>query len=197
MSNEPYPKPDHNQSKMQVSALPLKKNFKIWLDTNNTDSYSGLQFDARFYVDMTKLITEPWRLKSSYKMTFSFKSISSTFATSGITSTKLYKCHIDLGKGTPSMYQYNNTRTPSGIVGVSSEGVGVYVNPAAAASFDIPVYFNAKPDDNDPVFIPSLEGISVINVNLIDPTSGTFNSADNAGINTATKYIVCLNFQEL
>lgn len=197
MSNEPYPRPDVNQSKMQISAMPLKKSFKVWLDTNNTDSYSGPQFDARFTVDMNKLITEPWRLKSSYEMTFSFRSISSTFATSGITSTKLYKCHIDLGKGTPSMFQYNATRVPSGVVGVSSEGVGVYTNVAAAAAFDIPVYFKANPIDNDPVFIPSLEGISTINVNLIDPTSGTFNSADNAGINTATKYVVCLSFQEL
>jgi hypothetical protein len=186
-----------NQSKMQISAMPLKKCFKVWLDTNNTASYSGPQFDARFTVEMNNLITEPWRLKSSYKMTFSFKSISSTFATSGITSTKLYKCCIDLGKGTPAMYQYNSTRVPSGVVGVSTEGVGVYTNVAAASSFDIPVFFNSRPLDNDPVFIQSLDGISIININLIDPTTGTFNSADNAVINTATKYIVCLNFQEL
>jgi len=185
------------QVKMRCMAIPLKKNFKIWLDTNNTASYSGPQFDARFSVEMNKLITEPWRLKSSYRMTFSFVSISSTFATSGITSTKLYKCHIDLGKGTPSMYQYNGVRTPSGLVRVSNEGVGVYTNVAAASSFDIPVYFKALPQDNDPVFITDLSTVSVINVNLIDPTSGTFNSADNAAINTATKYIVCLNFQEL
>lgn len=197
MSGEPYPRPDVNQSKMQISAMPLKKSFKVWLDTNNTASYSGPQFDARFTVEMNNLITEPWRLKSSYEMTFSFKSISSLFATSGITSTKLYKCHIDLGKGTPSMYQYNATRIPSGLVGVSSEGVGVYTNVAAASSFDIPVYFNSRPLDNAPVFIASLDGISIININLIDPTSGTFNSADNAGINAATKYIVCINFREL
>ena len=197
MSNEPYPRPDVNQSKMQISAMPLKKSFKVWLDTNTTASYSGPQFDARFTVEMNKLITEPWRLKSSYEMTFSFKSISSTFATSGITSTKLYKCHIDLGKGTPSMYQYNATRIASGLVGVSSEGVGVYTNVAAAASFDIPVFFNSRPLDNDPVFIPSLDGISIININLIDATTGTFNSVDDGTINTATKYIVCINLQEL
>ena len=195
--NDPENQNPEDYPKMRIAQMPLKKSFKIVLDTNNTASYSGEQFNARFTVDLNQIIREPWRMKRSYKMTFSFRSISSTFAVSGVSSTKLYKLHIDLGKGTPTIYQYNQTRSPSGIVGVSNDGVGVYTNVAAAAAFDIPSYFMSRPADNDPVFINDLSNVNIININLIDPTSGTFNSADNATINTATKYICVLNFEEV
>jgi hypothetical protein len=195
--NDPENQNPEDYPKMRIAQMPLKKSFKVVLDTNNTASYSGSQFDARFTVELNKIIREPWRMKKSYLMTFSFRSISATHAVSGVSSTKLYKLHIDIGKGTPTIFQYNATRAPAGIVGVSSEGVGVYTNVAAAASFDIPVYFNARPADNDGVFVNDLLGIHTINLNLIDPTTGTFNNADNATINTNTKYICVLNFQEL
>tara|TARA_R110002126_G_scaffold230314_1_gene375120 strand:+ start:13999 stop:14589 length:591 start_codon:yes stop_codon:yes gene_type:complete len=195
--NDPENQNPEDYPKMRIAQMPLKKSFKVVLDTNNTASYSGSQFDARFTVDLNQIIREPWRMKKSYLMTFSFRSISATFAVSGVTSTKLYKLHIDIGKGTPTIFQYNATRAPAGIVGVSNDGVGVYTNVAAASAFDIPCYFNARPADNDGVFVNDLLGINGINLNLIDPTTGTFNSADNATINTNTKYICVLNFQEL
>jgi hypothetical protein len=195
--NDPENQNPEDYPKMRIAQMPLKKNFKVVLDANNTASYSGKQFDASFTVDLNQIIRETWRMKRAYKMTFSFRSISGLFSVNTVTSTKLYKLHIDLGKGTPTMYQYNQTRVPAGIVGVSSEGVGVYTNVAAASAFDIPCYFNARPNDNDGVFVNDLQNINTITLNLIDPTTGTFNSSDNATINTATKYICVLNFQEL
>lgn len=183
--------------KMRICSMPMKKRFQVWLDSNITASYSGPQFDARFTVEMNKIVREPWRLKRSYMMTFSFVSRSSTFAVSGITSTKVYKIHIDLGKGTPGIYQYNAARAPCGTVRISTAGVGVYVNPAAASSFDIPVLFDAKPNENDPVYVTDLININVINLNLIEAGVGTFNLADDATINTNTKYVCCLTFTEI
>ena len=185
----------HEWTKTQIMKYPLKKNYKILLDTNVTASYSGSQFDARFPVDLNQIIREPWRLKSSYRMTFEFISKASTFAVGGVTSTNIYSVHIDLGKGTPTMFRYTNVRVPAGIVRVSNDGSGVFTTTAGVA--DIPVYFNSRPQDNDPLFIDDLLNISNININLIQAGSGTFNSADNAGINTATKYICCINLQEL
>jgi hypothetical protein len=93
------------------------------------------------------------------------------------------------------MYRYSAVRTPSGIVRVDNAGSGVWTVTAGIA--DVPVYFNALPADNEGVFINNLKGISSIGINLIQAGSGTFNNADNATINTATKYICCLNFQEV
>lgn len=192
---------DNNEEKevmaTRIVSMPLKKNFKVWLDSHNASSFSGTQFDARYFVDLNGCIRESWRLNSSYLMTFSFVSRASTFALGTVTTNNIYTVHIDLGQGTPTMFRYAGARTPAGIVRVSSDGTGVYTNVAAAAAFDIPVYFNAKPVDNDPVFINNLKNINTIALNLIQAGSGTFNSADNATVNTNTKYICCLNFQEV
>jgi hypothetical protein len=179
----------------RIVSMPLKKNFKIWLDSNVATSWTGTQFDAKFFVDFNQCIRETWRLNSSYRMTFSFISKASTFAVGGVTSTNTYTLHIDLGQGTPTMYRYTSVRTPSGIVRVDNAGSGVWTVTAGVA--DVPVYFNARPADNEGVFINNLKGVSTIALNLIQVGTGTFNSADNAGINTATKYVCCLNFQEL
>lgn len=193
---------DNNEEKVnappaRIVSMPLKKNFKVWLDSNTTASYSGTQFDARFAVDFNQCIRETWRLNSSYIMTFSFVSKASTFAVGTVSDTNVYTLHIDLGQGTPTMYRYSSVRTPTGIVRVSSNGTGVYTNVAAASAFDIPVYFNSRPADNEGVFINNLKNVTSIALNLIQVGTGTFNSVDNAGINTATKYVCCLNFQEV
>lgn len=184
-----------NASPSRVVSMPLKKNFKIWLDSNATASYTGTQFDARYFVDLNQCVRETWRLNSSYRMTFSFVSKASTFAVGTVSSTNVYTLHIDLGQGAPTMYRYTSVRTPSGIVRVDSAGSGVWTVTAGVA--DVPVYFNARPDDNEPVFINNLKNINTIALNLIQAGTGTFNSADNAGINTATRYICCLNFEEV
>jgi len=181
--------------KMKIMHLPLKKNFKVWLDSNNTSSYSGKQFEANYFVDFSQCIRDSWRLKSSYIMTFSFISKASTFAVGTVSTNHTYTIHIDLGQGTPTMYRYSNVRTPAGIVRVSTEGSGVYTTTAGVC--DIPVYFNAKPNENEGVFINNLLAVNNIALNLIQAGSGTFNSADGATINNATKFICCLNFQEV
>lgn len=191
---------DNNEEKInsppvRIVSMPMKKNFKVWLDSNNTSSWSGTQFDARFDVDLNQCIREQWRLNSSYRMTFSFISKASTFAVGTVTSTNMYTLHIDLGQGTPTMYRYSSVRTPSGIVRVDTTGSGVWT--VTTGTSDVPVYFNAKHTDNEPVFINNLKNVTSININLIQAGSGTFNSADNATINNATKYICCLNFEEV
>ena len=191
---------DNNEEKInappaRIVSMPLKKNFKVWLDSNNANSWTHTQFDAKFFVDFNQCVRESWRLNSSYLMTFSFISKASTFAVGTISSTYIYTVHIDLGQGTPTMYRYTSTRTPAGIVRVSNAGSGVWTVTAGVA--DVPVYFNSVPTDNEPVFINNLKNVNQICINLIQSGSGTFNSADNATINSATKYICCLNFQEV
>jgi hypothetical protein len=189
---------DDCDKKIEICRNPVKHSFKVWLNSNNASSWSGTQFNASYVVDFKRCIREVWRLGNAWQMRFEFVSIASTTAVSTVTNTKVYTLHIDLGKGTPSMYQFNSIRTPSGIIRVSTDGTGVYVNPAAAASFDIPVYFNSRPLDNDPVFFEDLLNVSTVSLNLIDTSAGaTFNSSDTGSVNNATKYICCLHFEEV
>ena len=112
---------DNNEEKevmaTRIVSMPLKKNFKVWLDSHNASSFSGTQFDARYFVDLNQCIRESWRLNSSYLMTFSFVSRASTFALGTVTTNNTYTVHIDLGQGTPTMFRYSGARTPAGIVG--------------------------------------------------------------------------------
>ena len=193
-ASNPYEDIIHSD-KVRIVANPIKKSFKVWLDSNNTSSYSGKQFDANFTVDLNQCVREPWRLNASYAMTFEFISKASTFAIGTVTTTNVYTVHIDLGKGTSSMYRYAGQRTPAGIVRVSTDGTPVWTVTAGVA--DVPCYFNSRPTDNDPVFIENIRDITNININLIQAGSGTFNNADGATINNATKYMCCLSFQEL
>lgn len=188
---------EEKYKKMSIISLPLKKSFKVWLDSHVSTSWSGTQFNATYPVNLNQCVSEVWRLKSSYAMTFSFISRASHFATGTISTNNQYTLHIDLGKGTPTMFRYTSSKTPSGIIRVSTEGTGVYNNVASGSAFDIPCYFDSKPTDNEPVLINDLHNIVNINLNLLQAGSGTFNSSDNATVNTNTKYICCLNFQEL
>ena len=68
--NDPENQNPEDYPKMRIAQMPLKKSFKVVLDSNTTASYSGPQFDARFTVDLNQIIREPWRMKKSYLMTF-------------------------------------------------------------------------------------------------------------------------------
>ena len=180
--------------KVMVVDSTIKREFSVVLDTNSTASFSGSQFNASFPVDFKTIIREQWRLKKSYYMSFQFLSRASTFAVSGITSNKVYTLHIDMGKG-QNIFRYSNVKVPSGFVRTSTQGTGVWT--VAAGIADVPVYFDARDTDNHTVFLDNLLDITTININLLDTTNNTtFNSANDATINTATKYICILTLLE-
>ena len=45
------------------------------LDSNQTSSFSGNQFDATFQVNLSQILTEADDYKRPYEMTFAFRSI--------------------------------------------------------------------------------------------------------------------------
>jgi hypothetical protein len=180
--------------KVMVVDSTIKRRFQVVLDSNNTNSFTGSQFNATYYVDFKTVVREAWRLKKSYLMTFEFVSRASTFAVSGITSNKLYQLHIDMAKA-QNIYKYSNAKVPSGIVRTSTQGTGVWTVTAGVA--DVPTYFDSRPDDNTPTFIDNLLDITTINLNLLEqPNYATFNTANDATINTATKYVCIITLTE-
>ena len=180
--------------KVMVVDSTIKRRFQVVLDSNNTPSFTGSQFNATYAVDFKTVVREAWRLKKSYLMSFEFISRASTFAVSGITSNKVYQLHIDMGKS-QNIYRAFQSKIPCGIVRTSALGTGVWTVTAGVS--DVPVYFDSRPDDNTPTLIDNLLDITSININLIEqPNYVTFNTANNATINTATKYVCILTFVE-
>ena len=180
--------------KVMVVDSSVKRRFQVVLDSNNTASFTGSQFNAIFAVDFKTVVRESFRLKKAYNMSFQFVSRASTFAVSGITSNKVYQLHIDMGKP-QQIYKQAHARVPAGIVRTSTQGTGVWTVTAGVS--DVPVYFDSRPEDNTPTLLDNLTDITNININLLEqPSYITFNTANDATINTATKYVCILTFVE-
>src|ERR1700722_6943534 len=58
-----------------------------------------------------------------------------------------------------------------------------------------PTYWDCKSSDNDSSLIRELNGVTSIRLTVYESVLGTvFNAANNAGINTTTKYVCILTF---
>jgi hypothetical protein len=171
---------------VDVGCMPKKRSFKMFLDTNDTTSFSGKQFNASFDVDFSQVIRDPAGFSKSYMMTIQFLSRYDTTGTNGLSQNAVYKLHVDMGRGI-NAFQYKKVKIPSALVRVNSlvNGASLYT------------WFDAKPCDNEPMFIDNLRDITNITLNLIDASSNsTFNNTDDGTVNTATKYIAVLTFIE-
>ena len=160
----------------------IKKTFKILLDSNYAASYSGTQFSALYYIDLTKLLTKQSEFDKSYLMYCTFKSASNTIANNQITNNEVYLLTIDLYKGL-SLYQYSNR-----------SGNPVFIVPVTFSSETATqqTYFDMKDYDNMPVFIPDLNNVSKIYLNLsVASTNTTFTN-----VNAFSKYVCLLTFVE-
>ena len=94
-----------------------KKSFKIFLDSNNTDSWTGVLYKAVYYIDLTQIIQKNDDFFKSYYMYCSFISTADDVTVNSITPNNVYTLHIDMGKGL-NIYQYRSIKTPSFILPV-------------------------------------------------------------------------------
>ena len=94
-----------------------KKSFKIFLDSNNTNSWTGILYKAKYYIDLTQIIQNNDDFFKSYYMYCSFISTANDPTFNSITPANVYALHIDMGKGL-NIYQFRSIKTPSFILPV-------------------------------------------------------------------------------
>ena len=165
-----------------IASNQVKRTFKVYLDSNNTASYSGAQFNATYPIDLTHIIFDESAYDKSYLMYVNFQSAYGTPAVTTINNNLVYTLHVDMGKGL-NVFQYRQVKNPSAILQLYYDGTNVG--------------WNTVETDNMPTFVQNIRNMSAITLNVIDTsTNSTFNSADNSTINTATKYVCCLTFVE-
>jgi hypothetical protein len=176
-----------------ISSKRVKRTFKIFLDSNNTASFTGAQFNANFYIDLTHIIFDNEAFNKSYYMSFNFQSKSALTTNSTIQNDRVYSLHIDMGKGL-NIFQYRQVKNPAGLLQIVNDFTS-YTTAGGVTS--VPIYWNTKETDNKPVFIQNIRDISQITLNVIDTqTNTTFNGADDQTINSYTKYVCVLTFEE-
>lgn len=164
-----------------ISKKDVKRTFKVFLDSNRTNSFYGSLFNANYYVDLTHIIFEDGDFDKSYYMNVSYVSKYSTnFSTDGLLNN-VYTLHIDMGKGL-NIFQYNQQKNPSTIVPID------VLNLATAVGG-----FNLNDSMSKPVFLQNIRNITTINLNLIDTTTNTTFSPTT---DTDYQYICVLTFIE-
>jgi hypothetical protein len=158
-----------------------KKSFKIFLDSNNTNSWYGNLYKANYYVDLNQIVTDANDLRKSYYMYCSFVSTANDIITNNINPLYVYTLHIDMGKGL-NIYQFRSIKNPSFILPtellLSTQGV------AAPDS-----RFNLQEYQQQPTFINNILNLNVITLNVINTTT-------NATTTSNADYICVLTFVE-
>ena len=136
--------------------------YKIVLDSYDTSSFTGTQFNATYYVDFNKFITNQEDFNKPYKLNVSITSISSYTSESGLTpSTNLYYYSVDFSKQLTRNATFTNTRKPiKGVLGFENNA-DAYISTTAGANSVYQTKQNIKVDDG-PFFLNNLNNINNI-----------------------------------
>jgi hypothetical protein len=161
-----------------------KRRFNVVLDTYNTESWTGRQFDATFQVDLKRIVQNPADLAKQYKVTFSFYMQLGDYRVTGFDAGSFYSINIDMFRHN-SVQQYNKPVSYSGALPYL-----LYQNFIAGPM--------ATPLDNHPFFVDNLTNLTQLKIAVINNVTGAiFNSVNDATINSATNYQVFLHFEQL
>ena len=159
-----------------------KKSFKIFLDSNNTNSWTGILYRANYIVDLTQIIQNNDDFFKSYYMYCSFISTADDVTVNSITPNNVYTLHIDMGKGL-NVYQFRSIKTPSFILPVQ-------VDPSVLGVADPDTRFFKQERDQQPTCINNILNLNTIKIQVINTTTNT-TSASNAN------YVCVLTFVEV
>jgi len=170
-------------------------SYKIILDSNDTSSYQGNQFDANYQINMNEVVNNIKDLDKSYELTFQINILSDFATVSGFSRSVVYGAYIDMEKNT-SIYSLSCSKTRfSGVLqfeydyssytSTTTGGTTTYLSPMLIAT---------RPKDNEPIIYQNLHNINSIRFRIVNTyDNSTFLS--NNDINS--RYVCILNFKEV
>ena len=161
-----------------------KRTFKILLDANRTDSYTGNQFNASYYVDLRNIIVNDEDFDKQYHMYCSFRSRAEHILNNQISSNQVYLLNIDLNKGI-NTYQYTQPYKNISFI------LPTMVNNEQILA---QIYFYLKEIDNMAVYINNIRSINFINLNVYKASDNSLFIPDIGNYST---YVCILTFVEV
>lgn len=174
-----------------------KRFFNVLLDSNVTSSFTGIQHDAYYNINLKELITDHRDLDRPYKMSFYYRSVSALGTTSTLTMNEVYLLALNVGKGRNTISNYNSSLLRN-VIGVLDLKADLAVTNTVGATTTASLYFDSKHDDNQWIYLKNLVDVTQIHVSLLKSTDlSVFNSANNGPINTSTLYTLLLRFEQL
>ena len=76
--------------------MSIKKSFKIVLDSSSLDSFTGDEYNANYYIDLSRVIRNKEDYDKSYYMYCTFITNADITTAMGIVSTNLYTLTLNL-----------------------------------------------------------------------------------------------------
>ena len=140
--------------------MSIKKSFKIVLDSTSLDSYSGTQYNANYYIDLSKVIRNREDYDKSYYVYCTFISETNTSDTVDIITTILYTLTLKLSNKFNNIYQYTNN--PSDDSGQPDPHIGFFL----------------QDKDQRPLFIENINNLTNINLCVLENGAPTAAIAD-------------------
>ena len=151
----------------------MKKNFNIVCSSFDDNSYSGISYDAQYYVNFGTLIDDE-DYKKRYKITLRLK----TAIDADILTTQTYICNLIVNSKVYSQQNLGLSYT----LGILNKNI----DDITTGIFSL----DCSPDDNPPLVISTLDKTSTIGLRVnIFETGALFILMPN--------YIAILNFQEM
>ena len=151
-----------------------KKSFKIFLDSGDTDSWTGVLYKASYYIDLTKIIQNNEDFFKSYYMYCSFISQADTIVNNNIDPFHVYTLHVDMGKGL-NIYQYKSIKTPSFILPVQE--------------YNTQSRFMLQDNEQMPTVIPNILNLNSIQIQVINTSTDSVTTSN-------VDYVCVLTFVE-
>jgi hypothetical protein len=167
-----------------IANKEVKRTFKVFLDSNKTNSYTGNQFNATYFIDLKYIIFDDNDFDKSYYMSCDFISRADTIANNGINSNNVYTLHLDAGKGL-NVYAYNHGKNSSFLIPVS-------VSQEVTATPQ--TYFNLQSINQKPVFLQNIRNLNILTLNLINSTTNA--TFTGSAVDANLRYICVLTFVE-
>ena len=161
--------------------MSIKKSFKIFLVSNNTDSWTGILNNTNYFIDLNQIITDNNYFRKSYYMYCSFISQAADIVTNNINPINVYTLHIDMGKGL-NIYQFKQIKKPSFILPVD-------VLFSTQSGVDPDTRFNLQEYQQQPTYINNILNLNIIQIQVIDTSTDSTTTA-------TSDYVCVLTFVE-
>ena len=161
------------------------KIFKIALVSDNTNAWAGSsKMDALYNIDIKRILPDPTDYDRPYEVTFTFKSISATSASSGLSMTNLYALCLEFGKGYTT-FENRFNRNYAGLLTLNNDFT-------AYTSTACNIYFDTKESDNAPLYLPNIRELNNIRLSVI-----TTNNNNVVADAVNLRYTCILTFKQI
>lgn len=173
---------------IMISNREVKRSFKVILDSYNTNSYTGTQFNANYYVDLVRLISDEEAFNKQYNVYCEFITRPDSTTNNDINIGFNYTLSLIFNNNPNQTYQYEQSKSYSFLLPISN----VYDTNVPPASHTL-----LRLDDNNqkPLFMQNIRNLTNIKLQVYKINAGS-QAIFNPSIPDNSKYICNLTFVE-